>query len=603
MSDDGVNDASPAAPVDVEPVAVENVLFNTSISFEEVQQAVRQTDEVVAEAPSEPEPVKSINVPAPQSQIAPSSTVTNRHISRMSRHESIKSRHDSILSERTLLGTMDDDDLEVSQEHLVDSPFYWHQPKSEHDFDNWPQYADQVTDLRDIGVSQVAIDEAYLAGSPTFAEIDDDTFETINLQNLRREYYQESMEFKPDSEALRSLEKWEMTYRDAVDSLTGQEHKDARKIWVGSKNLFEGHLKSTTPTLWLLFDIFPGFLHPLIMKFSKWKPRVARNMENQPISGPRNMLDLLAFGNLVAFFTILGFAVPIWSSMGTRLDDTPLLTAQQCAYMSPSVSAKSFATPGQFLMNRSWSMDMFATVGVISGFNPVGNYFSKEWKAANMTMPTMKSCVISTPFSLKLDADAKPNAIVEQGGYRMNTGVPLVFNISGFAMGSLQKNISSCVSYNDMKIGSPYVNSKRGLTDVILVTVLYVLCFVIIGYNIYQSKTMAVAFQNRSILIDTRNTIQVYGQTYRWEIVAVIYLICMFAFTAVSEVHCSCVHLFFSIRLHLITKFCLWLPRCMSLCRTAPSTIIPPSVVPMRARAEISTRAASTITIACCATD
>jgi hypothetical protein len=38
--------------------------------------------------------------------------------------------------------------------------------------------------------------------------------------------------------------------------------------------------------------------------------------------------------------------------------------------MAPSLSASKFPTQSDFLMNRTWTIDMFASIGLISSFSP-----------------------------------------------------------------------------------------------------------------------------------------------------------------------------------------------------------------------------------------
>jgi hypothetical protein len=285
--------------------------------------------------------------------------------------------------------------------------------------------------------------------------------------------------------------------------------------------------------MWLLFDKFlPQFLHCIVMKCSKWKPRLARNQPDKVISGERHMLDLLRVSNFMFVILLLGFAVPIISSLATRMTETPVLSAVSCAYMAPSLSVRNYTSQSHFLNSQKWTYEMFATVN-FQGFAPSNDYFKSEFSSAGQSVPAPQPCIISTPFVIKIEPKTEKIAdYMSMGEFYIFSQNPMVFNMTAI---SSQSNIT-CVGYNDATVGVPFISSERGLADYITIFVFYSICVSVLILNWRGMTHLAISLQNQSILIDTRITWVKYFQTYRWLAVAVAYFTCMLVFTSVWEV-------------------------------------------------------------------
>jgi hypothetical protein len=429
-----------------------------------------------------------------------------------------------------------DDDEVDAEEALVDTPFFWHHAKTSRDFQHWEEYNSSIQELQSMGTSSDSVEELHIAGAPSFPETDEESFEEVNFENLRKEYLTNGVEFTDEKHA--ELNEWYAKYNSAIEKLDGEDKARAKKLMEFSGTMIFWHLDSQTPLLHILLDKFlPSFMSGCVQKCSSWKPRIAQKADSsgqqKSITGQRDMLDLLKMHLFMMLVVLIGFAFPIFSSLGVRLAESPLLTAQNCSYMAPSIAASSFPSQSDFLMNRSsWSIDMFATIGLVNGFKPNGDYFASEYKAAGAALPPVDTCVLSTPVSIKVDPSA-PYDLIQSGTYQMRGMVPLVFNTSK----SSADNV--CVGYNDMEIGAMYSETTRGLADLIVLTVTYVLSLSILGRKAWTSRNMAVALQNRSILVDTRTTLHKYLNTYRWLIIALVYLIFLWKFTSVWEVNFS----------------------------------------------------------------
>jgi hypothetical protein len=164
--------------------------------------------------------------------------------------------------------------------------------------------------------------------------------------------------------------------------------------------------------------------------------------------------------------------------------------------------------------------------------------------------------VLSTPISIKLDSStAAPQQAIESDGFKLFPQLPILFNSSQIL--NNQSKIT-CAGYNDMEIGNPYMHSQRGKADIWIIVFLYIVCFSILFQKFWTAQVMAVAWQNQSILIDTRNTVQKYLQTYRWLAIALCYLVFLWKYSTVWEVLYRSLDSHVQIDFHGLDVFQIW---------------------------------------------